>query len=60
MPWSDKDAKRHTRKANTGAKKDQWSAVANAVLKKTGDDGKAVRVANGVIARGYRKMGSAK
>lgn len=57
MPWTDKDAKRHTRKATTAKKKDQWSAVANSVLKKTGDEGKAVRIANGVLARGYKKLG---
>ena len=52
MPWTPSDGpQRHTHKANTPAKKKQWSAVANAVLAKTGDDAQAVRTANGVIAK---------
>ena len=55
MPWTAKDATRHDRKA-TGKKSKQWADVANSVLKKTGDEGRAVREANAVVAR--RRKGS--
>lgn len=52
MPWSPDDGpSRHTKKANTPKKKRQWSAVANNVLKDTGDEGRAVRAANAAVAR---------
>lgn len=49
MPWQASDAKGHTKKASTPAKSRQWSAVANAVLEKSGDEGKAVRIANAAV-----------
>jgi hypothetical protein len=61
MPWTPSDAKRHNKKA-IGKKARQWSDVANSVLKRTGDDGLAVREANGVIRKKsggfYRPMKS--
>ena len=59
MPWSPDDGPaRHTKKAdNPGAKK-QWSSVANKVLADSGDEGKAVRIANAAVAK--RKFGLAK
>lgn len=52
MPWSKNDGpSRHTKKADTPAKKKQWSAVANKVLAKSGDEGKAVRIANSAVAK---------
>ena len=51
MPWNPKDAQRHTKKATSGKAKDQWSKVANNVLKNTGDEGRAVRSANAVVAK---------
>jgi hypothetical protein len=51
MPWSARDAKKHTKKANTAKKKRQWSHVANSVLKRGGSEGSAVRQANAVVAR---------
>jgi hypothetical protein len=54
-PWTASSAKRHSRKASTPKKQRQWSAVANSVLKKTGDEGAAVRAANGVIKKGRKK-----
>jgi uncharacterized protein YdaT len=50
MPWTAKDAARHDRKA-TGKKSKQWAEVANSVLKSTGDEGRAVKTANGVVKR---------
>lgn len=50
MPWNKNDGpSRHTKKANTSAKKEQWAATANAVREKTGDEGKAVRIANAAV-----------
>ena len=52
MPWSPTDGpSRHTKKASTPAKKTQWAATANAVLAKSGDEGKAVRIANAAVAK---------
>ncbi len=51
MPWITQDAIKKDKKANTSAKKKQWAAVANSVLKKTGDDAKAIKIANGVIKK---------
>lgn len=52
MPWSPNDGpERHTKKANTASKKRQWADVANKVLGDTGDEARAVRTANGVIAK---------
>jgi hypothetical protein len=50
MPWDPADAARHNKKAK-GKAASQWSAVANSVLAKTGNDGRAIREANAVIAR---------
>lgn len=50
MPWKPNDGPaRHSKKADTPAKKKQWSDTANSVLKKTGDEGKAVRIANAAV-----------
>jgi hypothetical protein len=51
MPWTPKDAKRHTKKANSPKKQRQWSHVADSVLEHGGSEGSAIRQANGVIAR---------
>jgi hypothetical protein len=51
MPWSPSDATRHTKKANTPKKKRQFSDVANSVLARTGDEGRAIREANAVVGR---------
>jgi hypothetical protein len=60
MPWKAKDAQRHTRKAKTAKRKRQWSDVANSVLQRTGDEAKAVRVANGVVKKEQVKHGKPK
>ena len=51
MPWNSNDAERHTRKATTSALKELWAKVANESLERTGDEGRAIREANAVIAR---------
>ena len=51
MPWQSSDATRHTKKATSPVAKRQWAHVADGVLAKTGNEGLAVREANGVIDR---------
>lgn len=51
MPWTADDGpRRHTKKADTPKKRRQWAHVANGVLEKTGDEGRAIREANAVIS----------
>lgn len=58
MPWTPNDGpSRHTKKAKSPAAKKQWAATANAVLAKSGDDGKAVRTANAAVAKRGNKRG---
>jgi hypothetical protein len=51
MPWTPNDAERHTHKAATPALKELWAKVANESLERTGNEGRAIREANAVIAR---------
>ena len=51
MPWTSDDAERHTHKATTRALKEIWAEVANERLQRTGDEGRAIREANAVVAR---------
>ena len=54
MPWTAKDAKRHTKHAKSAKARRQWMHVANSVLERTGDEGRAVRSANAVVSRDIR------
>jgi hypothetical protein len=51
MPWTGNDAETHTHKATTTELKELWAKVANEALQRTGDEGRAVREANAVVAR---------
>lgn len=51
MPWTPDDAEKHTHKATSPALKELWAKVANESLERTGDEGRAIREANAVIAR---------
>lgn len=51
MPWTADDAAGHNKTADTPAKQHQWATVANNVLSKSGDDGKAIRIANAAVDR---------
>jgi hypothetical protein len=51
MPWTPDDAERHTHKVTTSALKELWAKVANECLERTGDEGRAIREANAVVAR---------
>jgi uncharacterized protein YdaT len=55
MPWSMSDAYDKTKKAKSPAAKKQWKTVANKVLSESGDDAKAIRIANAAVAK--RKKG---
>lgn len=57
MPWTPADAKSHTKAAKSKTAKRQWSDVADKVLAKTGDEGRAVREANAVVKRRKTKRG---
>ncbi len=54
MPWQPSDAPRHTHKANTPTLCRLWSDVANNVLAETGDEGRAIRIANAAVVRARR------
>jgi uncharacterized protein YbjQ (UPF0145 family) len=51
MPWTANDAERHTHKASTPALQNLWAKVANDALQRLGDEARAIREANAVIAR---------
>lgn len=51
MPWQMRDAPRHTKKADTPAKKKQWRTVANKVLAESGDEGKAIAIASAAVKK---------
>lgn len=51
MPWTSDDAERHTHKARTTALQNLWAKIANETLQRTGDEARAIREANAVIAR---------
>lgn len=55
MPWSPKEAYGKNNGINDPATARRWSKIANSMLEKSGDDAKALRVANGVIRNS--KMG---
>jgi hypothetical protein len=54
MPWTANDAESHTHKATTTQLKELWAKVANESLERNGDEGRAVREANAVVARQAR------
>ena len=51
MPWTPNEAERHTHKATSRALRELWAKVANEALERTGDEGRAIREANAVVAR---------
>jgi len=51
MLWTPNDAERHTHKAITPALGELWTKVADESLERTGDEGRALREANAVVAR---------
>lgn len=55
MPWKPSDATKHTKNADTAAKQKRWASTANSVLKESGDDAKAIRVANASVKGSKKK-----
>ena len=55
MPWKPSEASAKTKKADTPKLRRKWAAVANSVLKRTGDDALAISEASGVIKKGKHK-----
>ena len=51
MPWIPEDAASHTHKATTIELQELWAKVAGERLESTGDQGRAIREANAVVAR---------
>lgn len=55
MPFTSKDATRHTKKAKSPTSKRAFAHAANSVLKKTGSEGAAVRAGNAAAATSAAK-----
>ena len=49
MPWSTSGVSRHNHSAKSMKRKRQWRDVANNILARTGDEGRAIRGANSVV-----------
>lgn len=55
MPWTARDATRHTKKATTPKAKRAFAHAANSVLRETGNEERAVRAGNAAAARSRAK-----
>lgn len=55
MPWTSRDAYRHTKKANSPSKQRQWAHVANSILESSGDEARAIREANAAVSHNKSK-----
>jgi hypothetical protein len=51
MPWTANDAERDTHKATSSELNGLWAEVADESLERNGDEGRAIREANAVVAR---------
>ena len=58
MPWTAASAFRHDKSAKSPASKRQWAATANAILKRTGDDARAIRGASAAVKKSSAKSAS--
>lgn len=56
MPWTPQDATSYSRMATTETIKRLWCEIANQVLAKSGDEDRAIREANAIVARTAQKM----
>lgn len=48
MPWNPEDSLKHHKGLNK-KQQEKWAAIANAILSKDGDEGKAIRIANSKV-----------
>jgi uncharacterized protein YdaT len=56
MPWTGKEfASKHNKKLS-GEQANKAAKIANAILRETGDDGKAIRIANSKFSGGGKVM----
>ncbi|HEX3339555.1 MAG TPA: hypothetical protein VHT68_10310 [Pseudolabrys sp.] len=55
MPWNAEDAERHTKKADDPKRQRMWAEIANSVLAESGDEGRAIREANAMVAKDFAK-----
>lgn len=55
MPWTPKSFRARHNKKLTAAQSQKAAKIADAVLSRTGDEGKAIRIANAAVKRGGRK-----
>ena len=55
MPYAPKDAKRHTKAADTPKKERQWAHVADSALKRGSSEESAIRQANAAVKKGRKK-----
>ena len=55
MPWDEESFARKHNKKLKGKKAKKAARVANAILRDTGDDGKAIRIANWMAKRTNKK-----
>lgn len=46
MPFSSNDAIRHKKNLSSSDAQARWAAIANRILAETGNEGKAIRIAN--------------
>lgn len=51
MPWTSRDAYSHTKKASTPHLQRMWAEIANSVLSSSGDEARAIREANAMVAK---------
>jgi hypothetical protein len=51
MPWTPRDAMKHTKKAKSAKSKRQFADVANSALARGASEGSAIRQANAVVAK---------
>jgi len=58
MPWNSRDVSKHNRSVKSPKRKKQWKDVANSILSRTGDEGRAIRGANSAVAKSKRRRSS--
>lgn len=54
MPWGPLDARRFSKLADTFTRQKLWADTANSVLRRTGDEGQAIRLANSAVLKTVR------
>lgn len=55
MPWTTRQVAKHNKKAKSPKRKRQWTKVANSILKRTGDEGRAIRGANAAVKKRVKR-----